>query len=180
MTPPTPITYKETLLRETREELARADTKASILLAASSIAFAAFLTDPDKLSEHSARTLTWIALALTLAGISFIAAAVKPRLRTEHDENPKPHYFGDVEAYRPSWRQIRGRRRELEAARALFGKELADAATATEYEERLTDQVWHLSHIAYRKYRLVSVGMWLYAAALVVALAALVVEKEWL
>jgi hypothetical protein len=35
MTPPMPTTYKETLLRETREELARADTKASILLGAS-------------------------------------------------------------------------------------------------------------------------------------------------
>lgn len=172
--------YKETLLRETREELAKADTKASILLAASSIAFAALLTDPDKLSHHAARTLSWVALALTLTGICLIGAAVKPRLRAKHSKTPTPHYFGDVDAYRPSWRQVFDRRKRMETSRELFGKELEEAASQTsEYEERLTDQIWHLSHIAYRKYRLVSIGMWLYSSALVVALVALVVEKEW-
>jgi hypothetical protein len=180
MASPTPTDYKEALLRETREELARADTKASILLAASGIAFAALFKDPDKLSQHTARTLTWIALGLTLGGICFVAAAVKPRLRAKHDKSPTPHYFGDVEAYRPPWWHLWRRRRRLREARERFGEELAEAATPTEYEERLTAQVWVLSHIAFRKYRLVSIGIWWYAAALGVGLAALVVEKEWL
>ena len=179
MASPTPIAYKESLLRETREELARADTKASILLAASGIALAALFKDPDKLTDARSRTLTWVALALTLAGILFLGAAVKPRLRAKHSKTPMPHYFGDVEAYRPSWWRVWRRRRRLEQARERFGKELEDAATA-EYEERLTDQVWVLSHIAYRKYRLVSIGIWWYSAALLVGLAALILEKEWL
>jgi hypothetical protein len=180
MAPTDASTYKETLLRETREELARADTKASILLGASAIAFGALFKDPDKLNHHTPRTLGWIALALTLVGICFVAAAVKPRLRAKHAKSPRPHYFGDVEAYRPPWGQIWRRRRHLEKARRRFGTELAEAATAAEYEERLTDQIWHLSHIAYRKYRFVSIGMWWYAAGLLVGLAALVLEKEWL
>jgi hypothetical protein len=171
--------YKEALLRETREELAKADTKASILLAASSIAFAALLEDPDKLLQDDARRLAW-ALALALAGICFVGAAVKPRLRATDVEAPTPHYFGDVEAYRPLPLRFWQRRQQVEAARARFAIELEAAASGSEYEERLTDQIWHLSHIAFRKYRLVSIGMWLYSAALVVGIIALVVEKEWL
>lgn len=68
---------------------------------------------------------------------------------------------------------LESRRRELPAA-------LKKTSSEREYSERLDDQIWTLSHIAYRKYRLVSIGMWLYAAAIAAALVALVLEKQWL
>ena len=182
-----PSTVSEALLRETREELAKADAKASILLAASGIAFAALLTVgsagswyPDKLSHHAARMLVWLAIALTLSGISFVAAAVKPRLRASHPRGPVIHYFADVEAYWPRWWKRRKRTQLVEKGRAAFGVALERACGPDEAVERLADQIWSLSHIAYRKYRLVSVGMWLYAGAVVSALGSLVVEKQWL
>lgn len=62
---------KEAILSETREELAKADAKASILLAASGIVFAALLAGgsasswyPDKLSCHTARSFAWAAVVL--------------------------------------------------------------------------------------------------------------------
>ena len=118
---------------------------------------------------------------MALGGICLVGAAVKPRLRANDSDAPIPHYFGDVEAYRPSPWQLWHRRQKMEAARTQFGTKLDDAAASgSEYEERLTDQVWVLSHIAFRKYTLVSIGMWFYAAALVLGIAALVVEKQWL
>ena len=105
----TPADYKEALLRETREEKpAKADAKASILLAASGIAYAALLTVgsastwyPDALRDHTAALCTWAALGLSLAGIVFVAAAVKPRLRAKRPPREKPEYYGDVEAFWP-------------------------------------------------------------------------------
>jgi Family of unknown function (DUF5706) len=178
---PDPTTYKQDLLRETREELARADTKASILLAASGIAFAALIKDPDKLTHHAARICSWLALAFTLVGICVVAAAVKPRLRTKHAQVLRPDYFGDAEAFRPAWLTLRFRRAKLNEAREAFGKALnAAAASETERSDRLTDQTWHLSHIAYLKYRLVAFGMVFYGIAVVLGVVALIVEKQWL
>lgn len=180
--------YKNGLLRETREELARADAKASVLLAASGIAFAALLaTDPDTgwypdhLSHGAARISAWVAIVLTLLGIASVGSAVKPRLRAKPPEQGQPHYFADVEAYWPRWWQRLGaRKRALESGRREFVKALDQMADPAEESERLDDQIWALSHIAYRKYRMVSVGITLYALAAVAAIVAFVVEKQWL
>jgi hypothetical protein len=179
--------YRDSLLSETREELAKADAKASILLAASGIAFAALLTAgstaswyPDKLSCHSARVLAWVAVTLTFVGIVFVGAAVKPRLRAKRPHRGNPHYFGDVEAYWPRWWQLGSRKKLRESRRRQFAAALERTSSEREQNERLDDQIWILSHIAYRKYRLVSIGMWLYTAAAAAALVALVLEKRWL
>jgi hypothetical protein len=178
--------YREALLRETREELAKADAKASILLAASGIVVTALLTVgttapwyPDTLKHHGARVFAWIAVGLTLLGILLVGAAVKPLFRAKRDQLGTPHYFADVAAYRPRWWQWRSRRTLVEKGREAFRNALA-AMQADEYDERLDDQIWSVSHFAARKYRLVSAGMWLYAGAIVSALVAFALEKQWL
>ncbi len=178
--------YKDALLRETREELAKADGKASILLAASGIAFTALLTgattsgwDPDKLLCHTARILTWSAIAVALLGGTFLGAAVKPRLRPEDDPPARPHYFGDVAAFGPSRWEMRKRKAKLAAGRLRFENAL-DSLDQTDSSARTTDQIWQLSHVARRKYWLVSAGIWAYAVAVIVTVIAVVLEKQWL
>lgn len=178
--------YRELLLRETREELARADTKASILLAASGIALAALLSRgnaapwyPEKLTHQAARVLVWIALGALLVGVTAVGSAVKPRLRTRHDKPAKPQYFADVEAYRPEWWKRRGRKQLLRERRSEFAKTVA-AMSANDTEERMNDQIWTLSHIAFRKYQLIKVGIWFYAISALVAVVAFMIEKQWL
>ena len=176
--------YRELLLSETREELQKADAKASILLAASGIAFAALLTSggasgwyPDRLSDGTARAFVWIAIGVALVGVAFVGAAVMPRLRAKSRHGEKLHYFGDVEAYWPKRWRIRSRADAYETARRDFATDLQSASTEEKYLEYLDDQIWHLGRMAYRKYRLISIGMYLYGIALVCAIVALIVEK---
>lgn len=175
--------YKERLLGETRDELAKADGKASILLAASGIAATALLTVgstaswyPGKLKHAPAPLLAWLAVGFTVAGIMLIGAAVKPRLRPGR-RGTVPHYFGDVEAYYPRWWQWRSRKRLLQAGRHAFDAAIGQLPP-DEYEKRLEDQIWILSHSAYRKYRFVAAGIWLFGMASVAALAAFLIENR--
>jgi len=182
-----PTAYKEALLRETREELQKADNKASILLAASGIVFAAVLTaattigwDPDRLTVPTARITLWVAIGLITVGIVLIAAAVKPRLRIESATHEEIDYFGDVEAYWPRWWQFRGRQKQIADARQRFVHALSSGHQRQRYRERVDDQIWTLSHIAFRKYQLISYGFYSYAAALAAGIVTLVLEKRWL
>lgn len=177
---------REALLRETREELAKADVKASILLAASGIALSALLTAgdkapwyPDHLTEVNARRCAWAAAALMIVGMLFVGAAVKPRLRAKHGTTPVVHYFGDVEAFRPPWWRLWRRDAEVDEARDRFGASLLNLTDPEAAHARLVDQIWTLSHIAYRKYRFVGFGIWAFAGALGLSLAALFIEKQW-
>jgi hypothetical protein len=181
-----PDQYRNDLLRETRDELAKADAKASILLAASGIAASAFVTVgnggtwyPENLADHVARVFAWAAIGLTLAGIVTVGMAVKPRMRARHDVIGPPHYFGDVEGYRPPWWKIRARATKLRTQRTKFRNDL-ESTSMPELRERVDDQIWTLSHIAYRKYWLVSLGMRLYGLALLAGLVAFLTEKQWL
>lgn len=178
--------YRELLLRETREELQKADTKASILLAASGIAFTALLTSgsaatwfPDRLKNDIASTCGWAAIAAGLAGVVFVGSAVKPRLRHKAIRDDQIDYFGDVDSYRPRFWQVRHRKKMFADARKRYGKDMESASAVENYVERLDDQIWALSHIAYRKYRLIAVGMNFYLLALVAAVVSLVAEKVW-
>jgi hypothetical protein len=183
-----PNAYAEALLRDTRDELAKADAKASILLATSGIGLAALLSNgsdstwyPNNLAEAAARISAWTALGLTLLGIALVGAAVKPRLRAKHERTSgKVHYFGDVEAFRPNVWRLRHRNRRCAAARTHFIAALQSVQRQTDYADRLADQVWVLSHVAYRKYRLLSLGMWIYLLALLAGLVAFFIENKWL
>jgi hypothetical protein len=176
--------YKESLLQETREELGKADAKASILLAASGIGATALLTVgstatwyPGHLKHPPASLFAWLAVVLALAGIFFVGLAVKPRLNTSPRQGQPPHYFGDVDEYYPEWWQRKSRDELMTRGRQQYDKAIASASEG-EYEKRLEEQIWVLSHIASRKYRLVSTGMRLFALAGAAALIAFLIENR--
>jgi hypothetical protein len=141
--------YLEDLLDNTREELARADSKAALLLAATGVVVGALLAglfagkwtpfDLDSRIEW----LWWLGVCAAAAGIFSIAGAVYPRLRPRGAPPPPgaPAYFGDVIKYK-----------DIDAFRQAI--ELAPSP-----KERLTDQTFVLSRIAWRKYVLLRLGL---------------------
>jgi hypothetical protein len=177
------LAYRGALLAETREELQKADNKASILLAASGIALSALLTafaagtwSPSHLTNRDAQFWTWTSMSLALIGLFFIGAAVKPRLRSKETERQVLHYFADVHGFWPKWYRIR-RAAALSEGRAQFDDALEAASTGENLKLRLDDQIWFLGHIAYRKYRLVDIGLWFFVISILLALLALATEK---
>jgi hypothetical protein len=163
--------YQEALLLEIREELQKADGKASILLAAAGIAMGALLTgfsagtwSPSKLSSSWAEALVWASIVLATLGIFVLGTAVKPRLRKASTaSNEGLHYFGHVASYAGHWLKsdfAKQRPAEFDAA-------LVKASSDDNYEQRLRDQIWFLGCIAFRKYKLISVSMWVFATSLV-------------
>jgi len=97
--------YTERLLAETREELTRADAKASILFAAFGVVVAAVLAGivsgdwaPADLAQL-ATVVFW--LGTGAAVVSFVALAYTLWPRIEHEDLKVPiSYFGHVRAYR--------------------------------------------------------------------------------
>jgi hypothetical protein len=177
------LEYREALLAETREELQKADNKASILLAASGIALSALLTafaagtwSPSHLAHRDAELWSWTSISLALIGLFFIGTAVKPRLRSKETRKEALHYFGDVHAFWPRWYRSHGAA-GLTTARADFDKALEAASTGENLKKRLDDQIWFLGHIAFRKYRFVNVGLWFFAISILLAILALLTER---
>ncbi|MHB1445958.1 MAG: Pycsar system effector family protein [Acidimicrobiales bacterium] len=158
--------FAEVLLDEGREELNRADMKASILLSAAGIIFAALITGvlagtwtPHKLHRHPAAEMVfWTGLAIGLLGIVLLAWAVLPRVKhTGRRENLA--YFGHVVmfnespwALRLSTRRSRDERGKMELRSAI---RVASAGRL----DRTVDQVWTISHIVNSKYRRIRWGM---------------------
>jgi hypothetical protein len=176
--------YREALLSETREELQRADAKASILLAATGIAFSALLAaagagtwTPEKLQHGDARLAVWCSLALGLVGIGVLGSAVKPRFQARAMDREKLHYFGNVRAFWPTFWPLGDRKQRLEDGRLAFETALKKASTNANYEARLDDQIWFLGRIAFRKYRLVTISMWVFAISIGLAVAGLLLER---
>lgn len=139
------------LLRETREELARADGKAQILLAATGVVVGVVLGgaisgdwSPSELHD-SARIVWWIGVGAVAIGIGALAFAIFPRLLESDDS--RITYFEDV--------KLREDCDEL--AKALN----AEAARG----DRDLEQLLRLSKVAHWKYRAVQVAI----EALVVA-----------
>lgn len=144
--------YTERLLAETREEIGRADHKASVLLSATAVAvivLAGLLTGNWSPLEIAAaiQWLWWIGAVMLVAAISFLGSAVMPRMR--HDGDPSTvAYFGHV-------LRLTDRRRLVEHLHRSAAKPL----------DRAVDQLVVLSHIAHRKYRCVQVAIWLLAGS---------------
>lgn len=174
---------KQALLSEVREELAKADAKASILLAASGIAFAALLTAgsttswyPGNLADQWARYCAWGAFVLTLVGIVAVGAAVNPRTSHHKPHRPKVRYFGDVADRWPGHWLRRPKGDAVDAARTRFESDL-NSMPIEDIDSRIIDQIWVLSDIADRKYRLISRAVQCYGVALAAAIVALVLEN---
>jgi hypothetical protein len=146
---PAMIPYAERVLAWGREELTRADTKASILLAGSVAVIAAVVAGvvaggwtPTELTRW--RELVWWA-ATVAAGLAvlLLAAAIYPRTMRRNGRPQAIAYYGDVVALKD--------RNELRTALERSARRDMD---------RLIDQVYQVSRIVKRKYRLLASGMW--------------------
>ena len=149
------------LLNETREELARADGKAQILLAVSGVVISVLLGgaisgdwSPSDL-DHCARVLWWIGVGVAALGLGGLGYAVFPRLLTADDA--RITYFEDVLRYKD--------------CSALSEGLLTEAARG----DRDVEQLLRLSKLAHRKYLAIQISMSaLLAAAVLCSIATLV------
>ena len=146
--------YASTLLVEAREELGRADSKVSILLAAAGVA-ASVLAGASVAKGASfthlplwAEILGAVGFGSYVLGTSALGLALLPR--TKHHSAPaEPYFFGHVATYRTPDTLAPALKRAAECA-----------------ERRTIDQLWHVSRIVVRKYQLLRAGMILLSVGL--------------
>lgn len=172
------ISYLADLLKDTREELGRADSKAALLLAATGVAAGALLGGllngrwtPFSL-DNSVEWLWWLGVGSAVAGVFSTAAVVYPRRinpRKPHTkktaENPPtpqkpltPAYFGDVVAYE-----------NVEK----FNEAIDQVPSP---KERLLEQTFVLSKVVMRKYKLLRLGLLFLLFAILACAAAVLIN----
>jgi hypothetical protein len=153
--------YAERLLAETREEIARADAKASILLGAGGVATSIASTalfggwNPARLKPWGT-SVWWIGASLAGCALLCLGSAVYPRTgavsprgRQSHQREPRPvHYFVQL----AGCEDLATARRAIEAA-------------AIDSVNRAVEQAWSLSKLVMTKYRLTRAALWLYATS---------------
>ncbi|MER7208305.1 MULTISPECIES: Pycsar system effector family protein [Streptosporangium] len=140
------------ILAETREEVNRADTKASILLGAIGIAVSGVVGDMVNGVVNGSWGASWPWLRWTAAGAAFLSVtmllmALYPR-RIGLRRPFVNAYFGDVVAHSGP-----------EALRASLEGPSPDELG------RLTDQIHTISHIVSTKYRLIQLALWCLAVS---------------
>jgi pycsar effector protein len=158
--------YAAMLLVETREEIDRADFKASVLLAGVGVATGTLLAGllegswtPWMLPGY-VQWIWWVGVAAGSAGIWSLARAVYPRIRRHGEALPEfVGYFGDILAFRDAEDLITALRDSTEVRISL-----------------IADQLVQVSIIVDRKYRMVRVGMWLLLVAILSCSTALFLE----
>lgn len=153
---PRTLGYCSKLLAETREEVARADTKASILLGLAGVVATVYIgltVDNSSLGSPPRWTGTLILVGgiLYLMGIACLALAIFPRSTAKR--NDLPFFFGDVAAY-PD-----------EASLSIVVEQAASQPLA-----RALNQLLVVSKIVVRKYRQVQYGMVLLGCGSLVSL----------
>lgn len=136
------------VLTEAREELARADNKAALLLAAIGVVAGALLAallaqswSPAVLSD-TIEWLWWVGVIAVLAAIGALASAVYPRTTYRGAKSSFISFFGDVVATTDG--ELEGK---LEA-------------TAAKPRKVLIDQLIAISHIVDQKYRRIQFALW--------------------
>jgi hypothetical protein len=157
------IAYSGRLLAETREEIGRADQKASILLSAAGVGMALLA---GQLTAHWSPThlapiiqwLWWLGAAALVTAIACLAAAVMPRIGHRGDPSTVT-YFGHVV-------KLTDRQRLVEHL-------TRSAATPL---DRTVDQLMLLSRIAFRKYQCTQMALWLLAGGTVSMVMSVVVS----
>ena len=154
--------YVAQLLSETREELGRADSKASLLFAVFGVVNGALLAGlishnwkPSDLA-CGATVVFWVGGALAAAGVLGLGYAVWPRVADPQADGPAS-YYGDVVAY--------GKDRDRLCA--------ALAAGAADHD-RNVEQLAIISGIVWRKYRGIRVALCCFPAAAALCVAAVV------
>ncbi|RCG27369.1 hypothetical protein DQ384_27120 [Sphaerisporangium album] len=159
--------YAVKLLADTREETNKADAKAQVLLGVSGVGLGAvagglFAGDwsPASLS-NAVEWLWWTGVAAALASLACLAGAVYPRTGMSDAKGAKVvAYYGDIVRFDsvPA------------LATALIGAAKPDL-------RQISDQVHKMSHIVYRKYRLIRWGFWLLAAAIVSTITSVIIDQ---
>lgn len=156
-------TYVRRLLEETREEVIRADSKASLLLAGAGIVVGILASGPISgdvsFGERGAfiELLVYMAGLALLTGVVLVGCAVYPRLGSA--EPGRARWFGEVHQYDGDQQAL--------AAAVQF---------ETQNRGRDLQQVAALAAIVSLKYKLTQAGMWSLGAGFVVTcLAALLV-----
>jgi MFS family permease len=139
------------LHRETREELAKADAKATTLTSIVGLILGALLAgaiagdfSPQQFSNR-VEWLFWTGVGLALAAEIALCSAIFPRIESMESREALL-YFGHVAQFE---------------TRERFRSALLNADTEF---ERLTDQVYVLSKTVVRKYGLIRLGLFLLAA----------------
>lgn len=157
------LRHTASLLASTREELVRADAKASLLLASAGVAVGAVLAAmlagswrPGDLAD-AVEWLWWLGTLVISTGLAALGVAVYPRTRTPGPRPATIAYFGDV----------------LAADQASLAQRLEAAPAA---EEALVDQLWHVSVIVRRKYVAIQYSLWATASGLVACVLSAVVS----
>jgi hypothetical protein len=136
------LEYVQALLRETRDELNRVDTKASILLAGTGVAVTALLGGKwPSATLRGGGWMFWPAVILLAAGLTALGLAVLPRTRSGARREPVMFYG--------------------QAARFAGRDELLAAIRSHPVApmDRAADQLWFLSRIVAAKYQLVRLAL---------------------
>jgi len=149
--------YLRRLLNETREEVTRADAKASIVLAGAGVVvgilLSGFITRDVTLARQpgSVKTLVWLSGGLLVVGIALLGSAVYPRVGRA--ERGHARWFAELVQYED----------DEEA--------LSEAVETDRAEDDTRDlhQAVALARIVNRKYRLTQRGMWLLAVGFALA-----------
>jgi MFS family permease len=143
-----PLNYLADLLKDTRGELGRVDSKASLLLATIGVIISALIAGlagskwtPLDLNIEI-QWIWWAGVAVAASGVLSIAASVYPRFHQPEIPRPDvPAYYGDVAAHK----DIDSFRRAIE--------EVSNS------RERLMNQTFVLSRIVQHKYMLLRRGL---------------------
>lgn len=177
--------FAQLLLDEGREELQRADNKASILLGAAGLILGIFLSaavagnwDPTELGDGRAAGLFWGGTGFAVIGVLSLGLAVMPRIK--HDKTKeKLAYFGHVIQYREGGWVLR---RAARAQRNADGRNaLQDAISIASLGrlDRTVDQVWVVSHIVQRKYVHIRRALWALLFAGILCAAGVLLDMWW-
>lgn len=160
------ISSAQSLLLHTREELTRADGKASLLLAAIGViagTVVAALISSDWNPENLAKCLQWfwwLGASLGLFGVASLGFSVYPRTSYRREDSPQIiSYFGDVVKTQPE---------DLE--RLL-------AQTASMKGKATIDQLISISAIVDKKYRAIQIGMWCVGLSIIVCTLAVIINQ---
>jgi MFS family permease len=151
----------QTLLVESREELTRADGKASILLAALGIGISAILAailagdwSPFKLDQPYQR-IWWVGSGFAAVAFFCLCAAVYPKVKAKGVT-----YFGDVAALKT-----------VDELRAALKRSETDPA------ERSATQLHVIARLVDRKYRYIRFGLIALGIAIALMLGAVLAER---
>jgi hypothetical protein len=159
------VALADDILRESREELARADGKSALLLAAAGVVVGAVLSALIAGSWRPANLILcaqlvwWLAIVTGGAGIVALAYAVYPRTRYRGQRPPAViGFYGDVVS--TSDRDLR--------ARLKF--------TAASDGDRVVDQLRVVATLVDKKYRGIQAGLWLFGASVTLVAASLLID----